>query len=109
MIHHGIGRLGRSCQTGRVTVHQCVAFDVPKQSSEAVIVDEAGSRLVSRKVAPDPLAMAAFVAKHGAKVVSVGFEVGPLSTWLYHKLTGAICCGPDFAIRTTPKAMRRTR
>jgi O-antigen ligase len=89
MVHHGIGRLGRSCRTGRVAVQQYVAFDVSKQSSEAVIVDEAGKRLVSRKVATDPSAMAAFVAKHGANVVSVGFEAGPLSTWLYHELTAA--------------------
>jgi hypothetical protein len=33
--------------------------------------------------------MAAFVAKYGENVVSVGFEVGPLSTWLYHELKGA--------------------
>jgi len=68
-------------------VQQYVAFAVSKQSSEAVIVDEAGNRLVSRKVATDPLAMAAFVAKHGENVVSVGFEAGPLSTWLYHEMT----------------------
>ena len=70
-------------------MQQYVAFDVSKQSSEAVIVDEAGNRLVSRKVATDPLAMAAFVAKYGENVVSVGFEVGPLSTWLYHEMKGA--------------------
>jgi transposase len=70
-------------------VQQYVAFDVSKQSSEAVIVDEAGNRLVSRKVATDPLAMAAFVAKHGTNVALVGFEAGPLSTWLYHELKGA--------------------
>jgi transposase len=70
-------------------VQQYVAFDVSKQSSEAVIVDESGKRLVSCKVATDPLSMAAFVAKYGENVVSVGFEVGPLSTWLYHELKGA--------------------
>ena len=62
IVDHGIGRLGRSCQTGRVAVQQYVAFDVSKQSSEAMIVDEAGNRLVSRKVRSDPSAMAAFVA-----------------------------------------------
>jgi transposase len=62
---------------------------VSKRSSEVVIVDEAGNRLVSRKVATDPLAMAAFVAKHGANIVSVGFEAGPLSTWLFHEMKGA--------------------
>lgn len=66
-----------------------VAFDVSKQSSAAVIVDAAGNRLLSRKVPTDPSAMAAFVAKHGTNVVSVGFEAGPLSTWLYHEMTGA--------------------
>jgi len=70
-------------------MQQYVAFDVSKQSSEAVIVDAAGNRLVSRKVATDPVAMAAFVAKHGANVVSVGFEAGPLSTWLYHEMKEA--------------------
>ena len=70
-------------------MQQYVAFDVSKQSSEAVIVDGAGNRLVSRKVPTDPLAMAAFVAKHGVNVVSVGFEAGPLSTWLYHEMKGA--------------------
>ena len=68
---------------------QYVAFDVSKQSSEAVIVDAAGNRLVSRKLPTDPLAMAAFVAKHGVNVVSVGFAAGALSTWLYHELKGA--------------------
>ena len=66
-----------------------VAFDVSKQSSEAVIVDETGNRLVSRKVATDPAAMAAFVQKYGENVVSVGFEAGPLSTWLYHEMNEA--------------------
>lgn len=70
-------------------MQQYVAFDVSKQSSEAVIVDETGKRLVSRKVPTDPSSMAAFVAKHGVNVVSVGFEAGPLSTWLYHELKGA--------------------
>jgi transposase len=70
-------------------VQQYVAFDVSKQTSEAVIVDEAGNRLVSRKVATDPAALAAFVEKYGANVALVGFEAGPLSTWLYHELKGA--------------------
>jgi transposase len=70
-------------------VQQYVALDVSKQSSEAVIVDETGNRLVSRKVATDPQALAAFVAKYGESVALVGFEAGPLSTWLYHELTGA--------------------
>jgi len=70
-------------------VRQYVAFDVSKQSSEAVIVDATGTCLVRRKVATDPLAMAAFVRKHGANVVLVGFEAGPLSTWLHHELKGA--------------------
>ena len=50
---------------------------------------EAGNRLLSRKVATDPLALAAFVAKYGENVALVGFEAGPLSTWLYHELKGA--------------------
>jgi transposase len=70
-------------------VQQYVAFDVSKQSSEAVIVDAAGNRLVCRKVATDPLAMAAFVATYGENVALVGFEAGPLSTWLYHELKDA--------------------
>lgn len=70
-------------------MQQYVAFDVSKQSSEAVIVDAAGNRLVSRKVATDPLAMAAFVTTYGTNVALVGFEAGPLSTWLFHELNGA--------------------
>ncbi len=70
-------------------MHQDVAFDVSQQSSEAVIVDEAGNRLVSRKIRTDPSAMVAFVEKHAANVVLVGFEAGPLSTWLYHELKEA--------------------
>jgi len=70
-------------------VQQYVAFDVSKQSSEAVIVDVAGNRLMSRQVATDPSAMIAFVATYGRNVALVGFEAGPLSTWLYHELTGA--------------------
>ncbi len=54
-----------------------------------MIVGETGKRLVSRKVATDPSAMAAFVAKRGTNVVSVGFEAGPLSSWLYHELKDA--------------------
>ncbi len=70
-------------------MRQYVAFDVSKQSSEAVIVDEAGNRLVSRKIRTDPLAMAAFVEKYGENVASVGFEAGPLSTWLCHEMKRA--------------------
>lgn len=70
-------------------MQQYVAFDVSKQTSEAVIVDAAGTCLVQRKVKTDPLAMAAFVAKHGESVALVGFEAGPLSTWLYHELKAA--------------------
>lgn len=70
-------------------MQQYVAFDVSKQSSEAVIVDAAGNRLVSRKMATDPATMAAFVATYGENVALVGFEAGPLSTWLYHELKAA--------------------
>jgi transposase len=70
-------------------VQQHVASAVAKQTSEAVIVGEAGSRLVSRKVATDPLAMAALVEKYGTTVALVGLEAGPLSAWLYHALTAA--------------------
>jgi transposase len=70
-------------------VRQYVAFDVSKQTSEVVVVDEAGTCLVRRKVRTDPLALAAFVKKHGENVALVGFEAGPLSTWLYHELKAA--------------------
>jgi transposase len=70
-------------------VRQYVAFDVSKQTSEVVIVDEAGTCLVRRKVRTDPLALAAFVDKHGENVALVVFEAGPLSTWLYHELKAA--------------------
>lgn len=44
-------------------MRQYVAFDVSKQTSEAVIVDAAGTCLVRRQVKTDPLVMAAFVAR----------------------------------------------
>ena len=70
-------------------MQQDVAFDGSKQSSEAVIVDAAGNRLVSRKVATVPSALAAFVATYGEDVALVGFAAGPLSIWLYHELKAA--------------------
>jgi transposase len=70
-------------------VRQYVAFNVSKQTSEVVIVDEAGTCLMRRKVRTDPLALAAFVEKHGENVAMVGLEAGPLSTWLYHELKAA--------------------
>ncbi len=70
-------------------MQQYVAFDVSKQTSEAVIVDATGRCLVSRKVATDPLAMAAFVSNYGTNVALVGFEAGPLWTWLHHELKEA--------------------
>ena len=70
-------------------MQQYVAFDVSKQRSEAVIVDETGKCLVRRKLQTDPVVMARFVEKHGEDVALVGFEAGPLSTWLYHELTAA--------------------
>ena len=71
-------------------MQQYVAFDVSKQSSEAVIVDAAGRRLVSRKVATDPVAMAAFVARHGRNVVAVGFEAGRSASRLGRCRPGSI-------------------
>ena len=89
-----------------------VAFDVSKPSSEAVIVDAAGNRLVSRKVATEPLAMAAFVQKYGENVVSVGFEAGPLSTWLYQELKEAglpVVCIDSWRARAAPFEQRGRR
>lgn len=65
---------------------QYVAFDVSKQFSEAVLVDETGAVVVRGKVRTDPVAMAGFVRTYGSSVALVGIESGPLSTWLFHAL-----------------------
>ena len=66
-----------------------MAFEVAKQASEAVIVDEAGNRLVRRKLVTDPSSLAALAATSGENVALVGFEAVPCSTWLYHELKQA--------------------
>jgi transposase len=81
-----LAAFGGCANQGRVAVQQYLAFAVSKQSSEAVIVDETRHRLVNQKIATDPRALAAFIAKYGENVALVGFEACPLSTCFYHEL-----------------------
>ena len=50
------------------------------------VIDEAGRIVFEGKARPEPSALAKAIAKRAPHAVSIGFETGAMSCWLWHEL-----------------------
>jgi transposase len=66
-----------------------VGIDVSLEQSSVCVVDATGRIVHEVKVASEPEALVAFLAKLPARPARVGLEAGPLSQWLHAGLTAA--------------------
>lgn len=66
-----------------------VGIDVSLEQSSVCVVDATGRIVREVKVASEPEALVAFLAKLPARPARVGLEAGPLSQWLHAGLTAA--------------------
>ena len=64
-----------------------VGIDVSLEQSSVCVVDTAGRVVREVKVASEPEALVAFLARLPARPARVGLEAGPLSQWLHAGLT----------------------
>lgn len=62
-------------------------IDVSLEKSSLCVLDAAGEVVDESTVSTDPKAIAATLSRYGLQAVTVGFEAGMLSSWLYHELT----------------------
>ena len=65
---------------------QFVGLDVSQKDTAVSVVDEEGRQMWRGKVKTDPTALAAVIASRAPDAKRIGFETGPLSTWLWHAL-----------------------
>lgn len=70
-------------------MEQYVGIDVSLEQSSVCVVDATGRIVREVKVASEPEALVAFLAKLPARPARVGLEAGPLSQWLHAGLTAA--------------------
>jgi transposase len=67
-------------------VTQFVGLDVSQKDTAVSVVDEEGRQMWRGKVKTDPTAIADVIASRAPDAKRIGFETGPLSTWLWHAL-----------------------
>ena len=67
-------------------MEQYVGLDVSLELTSICIIDGSGKTLWQGKCASTPEAIAATIRARAAKLVRVGLESGPLSTWHWHEL-----------------------
>lgn len=67
---------------------QFVGLDVSDKHTSVSIVDAGGKQIWRGRVKTDPQEIARIVAVRAPEAERIGFETGPLSTWLWHCLTG---------------------
>lgn len=65
---------------------QYVGLDLSQKETSVCVVDEAGRPIYQGRVASDPGALAALLAKKAPHAERVGFETGAMSSWLWHEL-----------------------
>lgn len=65
---------------------QYAAFDVSLKVAHGCVLDETGRVIKEGRVAAEPGAMAAWLARHAPGLVRVGIETGPLALWHLHGL-----------------------
>ncbi len=65
---------------------QFVGLDVSQKDSAVSVVDEEGRQVWRGKVRTDPNVIADTIASRAPNAKRVGFETGPLSTWLWHAM-----------------------
>lgn len=63
-----------------------VGLDVSLEETNICVIDEDGQRVWQGKTSSEPAAIAKKVKLHAPKLIKVGFESGPLSTWHWHEL-----------------------
>jgi len=65
---------------------QFVGLDVSQKDTAVSVVDEDGRQIWRGKVKTDPNVIADTIASRAPNAKRIGFETGPLSTWLWHAL-----------------------
>ena len=65
---------------------QYAAFDVSLKDAHGCVVDQEGRIVAEGRVAAEPEAMSAWLARRAPELVRVGLETGPLATWHVHAL-----------------------
>lgn len=63
-----------------------VGLDVSQQKTHISIVDAEGKETWHGKVTTSPLSISAALREHAPGARKIGFESGPLSTWLFHSM-----------------------
>ena len=63
-----------------------VGLDVSQQTTVLCVVDADGSRIWQGHCRTEPATLAAKIQQHAPNASRIGFESGPLSTWLWHEL-----------------------
>src|SRR4030095_6415739 len=66
-----------------------VGLDVSMEETSVCVMNAAGEMLWEGKVQTEPGALVRVLERRGAAAVKVGWETGPLSTWLWHALREA--------------------
>ena len=67
-------------------MEQYVGLDVSLQQTAVCVVDQTGKIIREATIPSDPEAIAAFIKVNAKKVVRIGLESGPTSTWLWTEL-----------------------
>ncbi len=70
-------------------MEQYAGLDVSLDSTSVCVVDASGRIIREAKVPSEPEALIAWFAAHGAPMVRIGLEAGPLSQWLYAGMRAA--------------------
>lgn len=65
---------------------QYVGLDISQKETAVCVVDESGRLIFEGRARSDPVVLTALVAKKAPHAERVGFETGPLSSWLWHDL-----------------------
>ncbi len=69
-------------------MEQFVGLDVSQEITHVGVVDSAGKTVWQGKCLSTPEAVAAVINGRAPKAVRMGLESGPLSSWLWHSLSG---------------------
>lgn len=69
-------------------MEQFVGLDVSQETTHVCVVDSQGKMVWQGKCLSTPEAVADVIKERARKAVRMGLESGPLSTWLWHSLSG---------------------